>query len=76
MTTVDVLGFWFPLSGVVMLGVLWLLLRDTLRTPPAGGADGAGGGSDRLPRPPWSWSRRTGPGDARSGGPRRARVRR
>lgn len=73
MSAIDLLGFWFPLTGVLMLGLLWLLLRDTLRTPPGGdGVDG--GGSDRVPGPrrPWSWRRR-GP---RGEGPARGRPRR
>jgi hypothetical protein len=68
MTAVDLLGFWLPLSGIFVLGLMWLMLRDTLRTPPGGGESGDdGGGSDRLsrPRPPWSWSRRGGHPDRR-----------
>lgn len=75
MTAADMLGFWFPLTGVLVLGLLWLLLRDTLRTPPGGDGGDAGGGSDRVPRPrpPWSWSGRGRRPDA---GPRgRPRVR-
>jgi hypothetical protein len=72
MSAVDVLGFWFPLSGVFVLGLLWLLLRDTLRTPPGGGEEGGtGGGSDRVPRPPWTWNRRI----PRPGGRTRRRQR-
>ena len=75
MTAVDMLGFWFPLTGVLVLGLLWLLLRDTLRMPP-GSDEGGGedGGSDRAPRPgaPWSWSRSRGRPDA----PARVRPRR
>jgi len=59
-TAVDLLGFWFPVAGVLVLGLLWLMLRDTLRTPPGSGGGAGGGGSDRVPRPPWSWSRRGG----------------
>lgn len=80
MSPADLLGFWFPLCGVFGLGLLWLLLRDTLDLPPGGGDGGdPDGGSDRVPRPrpPWSWNRRTGRSDAGSTRtPRRPRVRR
>lgn len=77
-TAVDLLGFWFPVTGVLVLGLLWLMLRDTLRTPPGGDGGGTDGGSDRVarPRPPWSWNRR---GRRPGGGPRthpHARLRR
>jgi hypothetical protein len=63
MTAVDILGFWFPVTGVLVLGLGWFLVRDTLRLPPGGGeGGGSGGGSDRAPQPrsPWSWHRRSG----------------
>jgi hypothetical protein len=74
-TAVDVLGFWFPLSGAFAFGLLWLCLKDTLRAAPGGrgeSGDDGGGGSDRVappPRPPWSWHRRGDAGPHRGGGP-------
>jgi hypothetical protein len=78
MTAVDVLGFWFPISGLFVIGLGWVLLRDTLRTPPGGDGGGDDGGSDRASpsRPPWSWSRRGGRPGGRSPAGRRARARR
>ena len=68
MTALDLFLLAFHLSGLVVLGGLYLRFRGGLHsTPcePAAEEGGEGGGSDRIaPQPtlPWSWRRRPRPG--------------
>jgi hypothetical protein len=81
-SALDLLGIGFPLSGTVVVGVLWWLFKDALPVTPEdgiGGGQGDNGGSDRTPpRPMQPWSRLGGHhrspqshGERRDGGRRR-----
>jgi hypothetical protein len=63
-SALDLLGIGFPLSGTLVVGLLWWLFRGALPVSPEDGIDGAGGndgGSDRVPpRPPRPWLRTDG----------------
>jgi len=64
MSAADVLGIGFPLSGTLVVALLWWLFRGALPVSPEDGCDGAGGGdggSDRVPpRPHRPWMRTGG----------------
>ena len=53
MSALDLLGFGFPLTGTIVLGVLVWLFRGALPVSPDDGiGGGGGGGSDRTPPGP------------------------
>jgi ribosomal protein L2 len=65
-SSVDLLALAFHFSGVAVLALLGLTLRDALRASPDE-PHGGGGATDRIspPRPPWSWHPRGGRSAAR-----------
>ncbi len=52
MSALDLLGIGFPLSGTLVVALLWWLFKGALPVSPEDGIDGAAGddgGSDRIP---------------------------